>query len=90
MGAKARRKTGAHASQRAASGIPAGRRAKAVDLPYFRSPISGAAPQPGASFRQDAGKDTLEACAPVFIRAASGFRKSDAGLILKGAFLHSL
>ena len=65
--------------QRAAAGIPAGRRAKAVGPPDLDEAKKVAVPQPGASFRQDAGKDTLEACAPVFLRAASGFREPFAG-----------
>ncbi len=38
-----------------------------------RKKVAGA--QPGASFRQDAGKDTLEACAPTFLRAIGHFTR---------------
>ncbi len=56
--------------QRAASGIPAGRRAKAAGLPDNPAATTGAAARTGETSRQDAGKDTLEAYAPGFPRAA--------------------
>ena len=44
--------------------------------PLIKKPA--AVSQPGGSFRQDAAKDTLEAYAPFFLRAAYAFPPSDA------------
>ena len=65
--------------QRAASGILAGRRAKVVGPADFRTAVAFL--QSGGAFRQDAGKDTLEAYAPIFLRAASGFCESDGRVV---------
>ena len=62
--------TGSARFQRAASGIPAGRRAKAAGLPDDGGK-AGADPAPGESFRQDAETNTLEACAPETQQACS-------------------
>ena len=63
--------TGSARFQRAASGIPAGRRAKAAGLPDDEEGIAGAVARGGESSRQDAGKDTLEAYAPEMQPACS-------------------
>ena len=77
--------------QRAAPGIPAGRRAKAAGLSVHQNPLikkPAAGSQPGGSFRQDAEKDTLEAYAPIFLRAAYAFPPSDSDEWLPTDFLH--
>ncbi len=84
----ARRKTGAHVSSvpRPASLPGAGRRRRVP--PLIKKPA--AVPQPGGSFRQDAAKDTVEARAPILLRAASAFPESDADAWQTRGFLHSL